>query len=107
MARSAASGGEVAERAVRRVRLAERATRPPATPVERLAVATLRREGALPIDRLVQQVASELYCEAVRNGAWIVDLGLFGSVLFVPDVARELEAGHGILWEIETGEGAR
>ncbi len=94
------------ERGGRTVRLAEPASRPPLTPVERLVVATLKRKGAISLDRLVEQVAFDLYREELRAGGWILDLGVFGSAPFVSDAARELEAGHGILWEIEAAERA-
>jgi hypothetical protein len=71
-----------------------------------LVVATLKRKGAISLDRLVEQVAFDLYREELRAGGWILDLGVFGSAPFVSDAARELEAGHGILWEIEAAERA-
>jgi hypothetical protein len=77
------------------------------TPVERLAVSTLRREGAMPLPALAKLVASDLYVDALRHGAWVIDIGVFGRDIFVPDVARELKAADGILWEIETPDGAR
>lgn len=90
-----------------RVRLLEAAPRPPVTPVERLAVSTLRREGAMPLPALAQLVASDLYADALRHGAWVIDIGVFGRDIFAPDVARELKAANGILWEIETPDGGR
>lgn len=82
------------------IRLLE-AARPPATPVERLAVETLKREGRTSLKELVEHVARELYSDEVRNGAWVLDIGLFGPDLFVPNVAAELKSGNGILWKIE------
>jgi hypothetical protein len=41
-----------------------------------------------------------LYREELRNGASVLDIGLFGSRFFTRDVVRELKAGDGILWEI-------
>jgi len=35
------------------------------------------------------------------KGAWVLDIGLFGSKLFVPDVIGEIEARNGTLWQIE------
>ena len=87
-----------------RVRLLE-AGRPPMTPVERLAVSRLKREGAMPLPALAELVARDLYADALRHGAWVMDIGVFGRDAFVPDVARELEAANGILWEIETPDG--
>jgi len=90
-----------------RVRLLEAGRRPPLTPVERLAVSALRREGALPLTLLAERVARDLYVEGLRHGGWVLDIGVFGQDVFVPDVIRELEAADGILWEIEALEGVR
>jgi hypothetical protein len=77
------------------------------TPVERLAVSRLKREGAMPLPALAQLVARDLYADELRHGAWAVDIGMFDRDVFVPDVVRELEAANGILWEIETPDGGR
>ncbi len=82
------------------IRLLE-SSRPPATPVERLAVETLKREGPTSFKRLVERIAREVYFDEVRNGAWILDIGLFGPDLFVPEVNFELKAADGVLWKIE------
>jgi hypothetical protein len=73
----------------------------PVTIVERFAVAALKENGAQPFHRLVERVASELYREELHTGATTLDLGLFGSSLFVPDVIGELDARNGSLWRIE------
>ena len=83
------------------VRLIEPHSGAPVSPVERLAVTMLKRERAIPFHLLVERVASELYHEELRNGAWVLDIGLFGSSLFVPDVAGEIKARDGALWQIE------
>jgi len=88
-----------------RVRLCDPPRREPVKPVEQMVVEMLRRDGAVPFVRLVEQVASELYHEELRRGAWTLDLGLFGSGLFVRDVVRGLKAGNGILWEMERSGG--
>ncbi len=77
------------------------------TSIERLAVAALEREGSMGMDRLVRQVAAELYREALQKGAGLVDLGLFGADLFVFEVIRELDLADGVLWKIEPAIGAR
>jgi hypothetical protein len=82
------------------VRLA-RGSRPPGTPVEQLAVSVLVSKGAISLDALAERVASELYREELRQGAGVLDIGLFGSRFFTRDVICELEAGDGILWEIK------
>jgi hypothetical protein len=73
----------------------------PSTYVERLAVAALKETGTQPLHRLVERVAAELYREELRHGATTLDIGLFGSRLFVPDVISELDARNGSLWRIE------
>ena len=83
------------------VRVIEGASRAPVTPVERLAVATLKREGPLRTEVLVDRLAHDLYLDALRRGGGVLDIGLFGASLFVPEVVGELEAGDGTLWKIE------
>ncbi len=95
------------ERRERNVRLVEPAPRLPLTPFERLVVETLTREGVLRFNTLVERIALDFYLDELRHGAWILDIGLFGSKLFIPEVARELKAGDGILWEIKAEERAR
>lgn len=82
------------------IRLLE-ASRPPVTRMERLVVETLKREGRISLKQLVAHVARELYSDEVRNAAWVLDIGLFGPDLFVPNVAAELKSGNGSLWKIE------
>ena len=82
-----------------RVRLLDDPTGP-ATRVERAALRVLKETGEAPLVTVVERVADELYREELRDGAWLVDLGLFGSRLFVPDVLRSLKAYDGRLWQI-------
>jgi hypothetical protein len=88
------------------IRLAQ-GSRQPATRVEQLALSVLASQGAIPLDTLAERVASELYREELRNGAGVLDIGLFGSRVFTSDVVRELEAGDGVLWEIRHEQGVR
>lgn len=81
--------------------------RPPATPVEQLAINVLKHEGRTSFTKLLEHVARELYSDEVRSGAWALDIGLYGPNLFVPDVVSELKSGDGILWKIEEPEGQR
>ncbi|MBI2987054.1 MAG: hypothetical protein HYY45_09835 [Deltaproteobacteria bacterium] len=85
------------------IRLLE-ASRPPATQVERLAIDFLTREGRISLKKLVEHVARELYSAEVRNGAWALDIGLYGPELFVRDVISEIRSGDQILWSIERPE---
>lgn len=87
------------------VRLLDGSNRLPSTPVEKLAITTLKDRGPTPFPALVERVAHEVYRNEIRNGGWILDLGLFGSRLFTRDVTRELKAGDGIFWEIQQGSG--
>ncbi len=73
----------------------------PETPVERVIVSLLAETGPMTLDRLAQRVASELYRDELRRGASVLDIGLFGSRLLVPDVVGEIEARDGTLWRIE------
>jgi ABC-type sugar transport system ATPase subunit len=83
------------------VRLIEPLPRPAATPIEKLTVSALSREGAIPLQSLVERVTSELYVEELSNGAWILDIGLFGKNLFIQDAVQEIKAGAGTLWQID------
>ena len=86
---------------ISRVQILDNSTSP-ATRVERATVRVLKETRETPLETLVERVADELYREELRNGAWLVDLGLFGSRLFVPDVLRSLKAYNGSLWQIIT-----
>lgn len=79
-------------------------SRPPVTPVERLAVEVLKREGRTSLTKLVEHVAREVYFDEVHRGAWVLDIGLYVPKLFVPNVTSELKAANGILWKIESPE---
>jgi hypothetical protein len=74
--------------------------RPPESTVELLATSILETAGSLPFDRLVERIADELYRQELRY-AWALDIGMFGSRLFVPSVAKEIETGNGSLWKIQ------
>ena len=89
----------------RSVRPIRSASRSPITPVERLAGGMLEREGEMPLRLLVELVARPLYREAVLQGAWVVDIGIFGWKSFIPEVAAEIEAADGILWQIGAATG--
>jgi hypothetical protein len=71
------------------------------TRVEQLVVTTLAATGAMPLNTLAERVAAELYREELRNGAQTLDIGLFGSRLFLSDVINEIKARNGTLWQIE------
>lgn len=83
-----------------KVRLLEAAIRRPATAVESVVVNLLSRADETPVENLVALVADAFYRDELRMGAWAIDLGLFGSSLFVSEARRALEAGDGELWEI-------
>jgi hypothetical protein len=79
----------------------EHCSREPSTPVERLALAILRREGPTPLHVLVKRVASGLFEDELAGGARVLDLGILGSTLFVPDATAGIQAANGVLWQIE------
>jgi len=75
--------------------------------VEGVTLEVLKESGETRLDLLAERVASGLYREELRDGAWAVDLGLLGSGLFIPDVMRSLKAYDGILWQIVDGSGKK
>jgi hypothetical protein len=83
------------------VRLIDSPRRLPETLIEQRVSSRLTRSRRVAFSALVNEIAAELYTDELRNGAGVLDLGLFGSRLFSGDVMRELKAGDGILWEIE------
>jgi hypothetical protein len=83
------------------VRLIDSPRRLPETLIEQRVSSRLTRSRRVAFSALVHEIAAELYTDELRNGAGVLDLGLFGSRLFSGDVMRELKAGDGILWEIE------
>lgn len=84
----------------REVRLIASPTRAGETEIELKLMSVLRNDGAVSFRRLVQRIARDLYDEELRRGAAAVDIGIFGSSLFEPEVAQSLRAGAGKLWEI-------
>jgi hypothetical protein len=83
------------------VRLIEAPRRRPETTIEQRLAARLKETGPMSVSALVTGVAADLYRDELRNGAGVLDIGLFGSRLFSADVIHELRAGDGILWRIE------
>jgi hypothetical protein len=75
--------------------------RVPANDAESFVVALLKKQKEIPYELLLSRLADFLYRKELRAGAWAVDIGLFGSGLFIPDAVRVLQAGKGELWEIE------
>ena len=73
----------------------------PSTPISRRLFSALGEAGPTRLENLVKAVADELYREELRNGASVLDIGLFGSRLFRDEVIRELHAGDGMFWEIK------
>lgn len=82
------------------IQLIEPASPAGAGAVERAAISQLREQGAVPIYLLVQQLASQLYLDELRNGGAAVDIGFFGASLFVPEVVRTIRERNGTLWKI-------
>jgi hypothetical protein len=76
------------------------AIREPRSLAERSALAFLHRQGVVRLDTLVRCVARDLYVEELRQCGWAVDIGVLGPMVFVPNVAHEIAAADGALWEI-------
>jgi hypothetical protein len=87
----------------RQVVLLDRPGRAPESKVELLATAILQSRGALPLQRLVDQVADELFRQEF-GFAWALDIGVLGSTVFAADVAKAIETGEGSLWKITEAE---
>jgi hypothetical protein len=83
------------------VRLLDDPCRAPTTPAERQAVALLAREGAVPLRRVVEQVARDLYRDELRHGGSTAEIGLAGSALFQGDAERVIADAAGSLWMID------
>ena len=75
--------------------------REPMTPIEQRLIAMLKNAGPMPFAALVKTAAKDLYLEELRQGAGVLDIGLFGEGLFNRDLVRELLSGDGVLWEIK------
>lgn len=86
----------------RYVRLIDRPARPPSTPAERLLVRALSAGRRMPYGALLDRAAEDAYRAELGSGACAADIGVFGPALFVSEVARAIEAGAGVLWQIET-----
>ena len=82
------------------VRLVDTPRRQAENEIELQIISILQKAGAVSHDQLVQRVARDLYEGELRRGAAVVDIGMFGSRLFEPEVARSLRAGDGTIWEI-------
>ena len=83
------------------VRLIAVPRREPMTPIEQRLIAMLKNAGPIPFATLVKTAAKDLYIEELRQGAGVLDIGLFGEGLFTRDLVRELLSGDGVLWEIK------
>jgi hypothetical protein len=75
--------------------------RGPMTPIEQRLIGMLKNAGPIPFATLVKTAAKDLYIEELRQGAGVLDIGLFGEGLFNRDLVRELLSGDGVLWEIK------
>ena len=84
----------------RDVRLISPPARAGETDIALKLISVLKNEGAVSFRLLVYRIAKDLYDEELRRGAAAVDIGIFGSRLFEPEVAQSLRAGNGMIWEI-------
>jgi hypothetical protein len=69
--------------------------------IELKLIAALQSDGAASFGQLVQRISRDLFDEDLMRGSAAVDLGIFVSLLFEPEVAQTLSAGAGTLWEID------
>ena len=69
--------------------------------IELKLIAALQSDGSVSSGQLVQRISRDLFDEELRRGAAAVDIGIFGSRLFEPEVAQTLSAGAGTLWEVD------
>ena len=83
------------------VRLITSPARAGETEIELKLISLLKNERVVSFHQLVQRIARDLYDEELSRGAAAVDIGIFGSRLFEPEVAQSLRAGDGTLWEID------
>lgn len=107
MSPAASETEKIADSSGRRVGLRAVPRRPPRTFLEELVLSVLQRDRTMLLEDLAERVAGALYADALRHGAGALDIGFFGAKLFVPAVVREVEEGHGTLWEIQPPEGER
>lgn len=83
------------------VRLIEPHPHSPVSDAEAFVVTLLAAESELPYSEVISRVAELLYRNELRSGGSSVDIGLFGSSLFVTEARRALEAAKGKLWNID------
>jgi hypothetical protein len=83
------------------VRLLDDPCRSAATLAERRAVALLAREGAVPLQRLIQQVARDLYRHELRHGGSTAEIGFPGTALFRSDAELAIANATGSLWIVD------
>ena len=82
------------------VRLLDQPLRSPATLAERRAVDWLAREGPLPLGRLLDRVAREVYHDELRRGGWAADVGVVGLAAFRAEAERAVRDAAGALWVV-------
>lgn len=90
------------EQAMMTVELLRPPDQTPQSPIQRTLVRALKDSGRVSLSTLVARVTGELYRDELHQGAAALDIGLFGDRLFRRDVLRELDAGNGTFWKIET-----
>jgi hypothetical protein len=90
-----------------RVRLMQSGGRRPADSVEQMIRNFLCQEGPKDVAKVVKRVAMRIYQDELRQGARLLDIGLFGAKLFEPEVAKALRSGMGVLWTDDPFEPAK
>jgi hypothetical protein len=72
-----------------------------ATEAELFVAGLLHSRNNRSYPEVISALADFIYSKELKKGAWVLDVGLFGSSLFVSEACQELESGKGILWEID------
>ena len=75
--------------------------RRPVVDIDLWILSVLQAHESMTLSDLVARVADRLYHDAVRDGAAIVDIGLFGAKLYHPEAAAVVSRGDGRWWTIE------
>lgn len=63
---------------------------PPANPSEDLIRQIVGARRSVSLGWLEEQIADALYHEGLRQGAWVIDIGIWGPAIFRKEAARIL-----------------
>jgi hypothetical protein len=85
----------------RRVQPFDASVRKAATPLERMILDLLDREGPKNFTEIVNRIAKQIYRDELCHGAAVIDIGLLGTKLFEAEVVAALNRGVGVWWLTE------